>query len=287
MGYRRHFADRCSGCLYLPECVTMANNLLTANQASVETDVSGFNAGAGTPTMSWSSTGGLHGVACAKLTATASDAAIALFGNVSSYVAVVPGQVITASAAIKRLTRTGNAVVYINWYTSGGTNNGAGRILPKACPVGVWTNFQATDIAPASTAYARLLAHTYANTVGDEILFDCFGMYIGSDGTWSMPGQSGWTVSDRERANLLATAPGALPTDTLSDLRLKRYKTATAGLLTIADFENPFIDAIISNEASSDSIYDLRRKYYAQRGGLSGVGQTTDDMMYTTLANGL
>lgn len=88
------------------------------------------------------------------------------------------------------------------------------------------------------------------------------------------------TVSDLEQKNLLLTAPGAVATDTLADLRLKQFKSATVGLATVSDYETEFLKNYVTTDAPSDTLYDLRRKYYMQKGSLSGVGLTSDDLHY-------
>lgn len=97
----------------------------------------------------------------------------------------------------------------------------------------------------------------------------------------------GDTVSDLERKNLLVSAPGALPYETISDLRLRQYKSAdTTGRNTLSDFEKKYIEGLISSEALSDTIYDLRRKDYLRRRSLSDPYlATTDDLHFTLEAS--
>jgi hypothetical protein len=161
-------------------------NLLTENQASVETDTTGFATSGGT--IAASSAHALHG-SKALLTTASSTASQGLFipaiGGVG-YFPVVEGMTYTATWAAKQVSGTRSITFYLVWCTGGGDFANAGEVI--TVPTGSFTTYQHSGVAPTGATFARLDYTVNAGAANDQIAFDCFGLWAGEGGEWSLPG---------------------------------------------------------------------------------------------------
>jgi hypothetical protein len=164
-------------------------NLLTANQASVETDTTGWAANTGAPTIERSTTRAVHGSASLKITSAGSGtAAVALTSNVAYYAPVNPGDTYTATARLYAETNTRTSSLYMTWYTSAGAAISNSPVATVTATAGAWTSVNTTGVAPATAAYARLFVLFNSTAASDVFYLDCAGVWRGTGGTWAMPG---------------------------------------------------------------------------------------------------
>jgi hypothetical protein len=218
-------------------------NLLTENQASTETDTTGWTTYY-SGTVSRSTGQAYRGSASILLTAGSGSSAACSQCATS----VTPGEVYTSFARVyspvPRVTYT-----TIWWYTIGGTFIGASSGSAQYAPVAnTWTAYQGSGIAPAGAARAVLLVVTLSNTLGDLHYIDTCGIWAGAGGDWQMPGVPITNLGQRYNATLSAvehwngttwipqaplesptfTGPVTVPTPAAGDSSTKAATTAWA-----------------------------------------------------------
>ena len=158
-------------------------NLLTANQASVETDVSPFGAFLNC-TISRSTAHSVHGSACLKAVATAEGPFIAGL-NITSF-PVVPGETITATFALKADRELSNVRVTVQWSSGGSPGAVVYRTVTATTS---WVTHSLTVVVPPGVDTAGLFPWVVSSApAGSEMYMDCFGVWKGAGGTWAMPG---------------------------------------------------------------------------------------------------
>jgi len=159
-------------------------NLLTANQASIETDASGYghltNCAA-----SKSSAKASSGASSLAMTATASDVAIAQ--TVSPYCPVVPGVSYTGYGEFVAATTARICQVYVQWMDSGS------GFISNSMSTGYTDNTSAfgaatvTAKAPAGAAFASLVVVANSVVDGEVHYFDKGGIWAGYRTNWVAP----------------------------------------------------------------------------------------------------
>lgn len=173
----------------------LVRNLLTANQASVETDNTGFyNNAPANGTITRSVVTAQNGTGSALMTSLAAgaisfrtgDSAVANNGKA----AVVGGANYTAVWSGKGTAKSVLPRIY--WYTAAGAACSTPHTLGTAVTTNASTWTQATvlaAVAPADAAYAAVGASWTAAAAAEAIYFDSFGLWQGVGGTWALPGQ--------------------------------------------------------------------------------------------------
>lgn len=152
-------------------------NLLTTNQASIETDASGW--AASNAVASRSAAQALNGSASLALTTTAA-------GDVYAYPAagvaaspVMAGQVYTFVASYRAAT-VGRAVrTEYAWYTTAGAyiSGGPGPAGNTADNTAGWTQAATTAQAPATAAYATVVVYIVGAAAGEVHYVDAIGLF--------------------------------------------------------------------------------------------------------------
>jgi hypothetical protein len=161
-------------------------NLLTVNQASLETDVTGWVQGANS-TVARTTATALHGSASLAMTCTgAGDASCAL--AVGAYAAVTPGVTYGGTLAVKAATVGRSSVLSISWYTAGGAFISAVSSPNVTTNTSTWTTFYTAGVAPPTAAGARLVLTVAAPAASEVHYADCAGIWVGAGGTWALPG---------------------------------------------------------------------------------------------------
>jgi hypothetical protein len=155
-------------------------NLLTQNQASLETDTAGWFAAANCG-MSRSTAQALNGSASLALTSTAAGDMTAGTGN--PLPAVTPGQVYTATASFRAATVGRAIAIRIDWYTaatgyistsygSTGADNTAG-----------WQSVTTTGQAPVGATQAQLVVTVSGTGAASEVHYvDAVGLFLNPTG---------------------------------------------------------------------------------------------------------
>lgn len=166
------------------------DNLLSANQASFETDTAGWAATTGT--LGRSTAQAAHGAASGTITTTGAGVNGATTPTGTSGLPVVAGKTYTALASFRlaaALTRT--ARLFVNWYTAAGSLISATANADVAPTNSGWTQAAVTAAAPANAAFAAIVVQLVNAAGASEVLhFDKIGLAPGSSTTWTRGGLS-------------------------------------------------------------------------------------------------
>ena len=160
-------------------------NLLTANQASIETDTTGLGQRFYC-TAARSTSYAAHG--SASLTLTATNAAECGGGvTYAAAPAITANDVYTAVVKVRQVTGTRAAIVKIQWLDSGrariSETAGAATALTTS-----FTELRVTGTAPSTAVYAAVEVAAQSGSVSDVVALDCFGLWKGTGGQWALPG---------------------------------------------------------------------------------------------------
>lgn len=195
------------------------DNLLTTNQASVETDTTGFVAGSST-TIARSTAQAKDGGASLSMTrtgTTGTGSATTLTGT--SGVAVVAGSTYTAVANFRAAATPRSCNVGINWYTAAGASISTSTSSNITSSTSVWTQAAVTDVAPPTAAFAAVVLSSLSMAASEVVYVDCIGVSPGSSTTWTRGGLVGSTSFYVERstdggttwATVIGTSTGVAP----------------------------------------------------------------------------
>lgn len=130
-------------------------NMLTPNQASIETDTSGWANGLNA-TLAQDATQFLDGTKSLSITAIAIGASTAVT-TPSTSPPVVPGKLYTAKHNMKAATLGRTTGIQINWYTAANAFISSSSAFSTDVTTG-WTELSITAIAPATAASAQVTA---------------------------------------------------------------------------------------------------------------------------------
>lgn len=163
----------------------ITRNLLTANQASLETDTTGWTVYSGC-TIARSTVDFFSGAASLLVTHTGTGVGSAYTSSGTSGAPVVPGRIYTASARVKIATGTRVVRVRIVWFTAAGAE--ISRTSGDTFNATAWSEVRATGIAPATAAFAAVMTDTVdSGSIGDSWYIDAIGFWEGAGGSW-VPG---------------------------------------------------------------------------------------------------
>lgn len=165
-------------------------NLLTANQASIETDTTGFVGLLNVASMSASSAAALYGSKSLAVTSTGSDdTKIQVSSGLYTYdVHATAGQTYTFSVYVKSAATPRSALAVIVWRDAGGSGISTTTGTAVTTTTSGWTRVLLTGVAPAGTVHAQPVI-VIVSSVADEVhYFDGFGFWQGAGGQWALPG---------------------------------------------------------------------------------------------------
>ena len=155
-------------------------NLLTANQSSVETDLTGLATNSATYTIARSTAQAKVGSASVAVTSTAAGEGAAIVTPTTAF-GCTPGQTYFAAAAFRANTGTRNAQVAIYWYNSSGLFISAEFGLNT--PTGTtWATLGVSATAPATAAYVQFVFYGKSATAAGEVT------YVDEMGLWLVTG---------------------------------------------------------------------------------------------------
>lgn len=213
-------------------------NLLTANQASVETDTTGFE-NTTNCALSRSTAQAAHGAA--SLQAAAAANGTVNFGpgieaTVTSLAPVVAGVTYTAVAQVRSSQAGRNAQAYIRWMNSSGAGLSNSYGSGTAIAANTWELRSVTATAPAGAAYAAVRVSFFAGPLAGETYFaDCFGLWQGSSTVWRPPGGYAdgaalpvWADLSGNGRHASQTTPASQPLYRSASPNLLTYNQATA-----------------------------------------------------------
>ena len=162
-------------------------NLLTENQASVETDTTGLSSSG--MTISRETMYSLHGTASLRCESTTTGAiAAGIPAGTSNAAPVTAGATYTYTAAVRPIN-TQTLRLYIVYRGADGSTYVSEALGSEvSCPDSTWTTLQCTLTAPAGAYYAHFWVYALSATVGQRFNLDCLGLWRGAGGTWQLPG---------------------------------------------------------------------------------------------------
>lgn len=144
------------------------NNLLTANQSSVETDTTGFQA-ATNVNISRTTAQASHGAAALQMSSIAAGDMIARTLSGVSGVPVTPGQLYTARAEFRSAVTARQTRVGIVWFTAAGAQISEAAGTLAADSTAAWGERTASGVAPATAAFASVYAYVIGTGGAAEI----------------------------------------------------------------------------------------------------------------------
>lgn len=169
----------------LNRLAAQSNNLLTTNQATVETDLAGFGVGYAC-TIARNTSTSASGTASLAVTAAGPGGFKAEVGGAP----VVPGRTYTGVVSIKG-SAARNALAQMTFFNAGGATVGEFAINGPASPLSTTTFVQYTvwAVAPAGAAFASLgpVVNDGSSVVGDVMYADQFGISEGWSTVWQSP----------------------------------------------------------------------------------------------------
>lgn len=166
------------------------HNLLTANEASAETDASGWIV-SGNATIASTGVQAADGTKSVSMTAiAAADMAIAspVANSGAGAKTVSPGDTITGLVSIRAATTVRSCRAYLYWYTATGVligNSLGGTAINDSNSA--WTNYSVTAVAPATTAFVKVTAYVVAPAAGEVHYIDRASIRRGTGTDW-VPG---------------------------------------------------------------------------------------------------
>jgi hypothetical protein len=165
-------------------------NILSANQADVETNTTGLTAVANC-TIARSTA--QHASGTAALAMTASSAATMDAGTPSSIadpnvVAVVASTAYTVQAQLRAATAGRSCRVGIQWFTSAGSAISTSWTSLATDSTSAWTLYSLNATSPANAAYAQLLIEVQSPANGEVHYADMLAVSPGSGVTWTRGG---------------------------------------------------------------------------------------------------
>ena len=162
-------------------------NILTLNQASAETDATGWSV-VSNSTVASTSAQAADGTKSVLMTTQSNGNAIARTPAAIATVAVIPGETWTALVSIRAATTVRSCQVRISWYTA------ASAFISSDVGVAAndsntgWTQYSATGIAPATAAYAVVEPIVNASVTSEVHYLDKAALHRGSSVVWSAGG---------------------------------------------------------------------------------------------------
>jgi len=167
------------------------DNLLTLNQSSLETDTTGWAAGANT-TITRSGTQFEDGAFSLQLSSTASGNTSATTPTGASGVAVLPSTAYIALADFRTAVSVRACKVAIFWYKANGAASDI-RASDTSATVNdstsAWTQASMAVTSPSDAAFAALVVTVVSNGAGSELHYvDQISLAPGTSTTWSRGG---------------------------------------------------------------------------------------------------
>ena len=157
-------------------------NLLTANQASVETSIDWWtNLGAR------DAGDAAHGAASILFTMPSAAASYMQGGYGTSGIPVTAGQTYTAYYVTKNVVGTRTTTPEIEWYNDSSylsVSTGT-AITPSSSE---WSVTRLTAVAPANATRASQVVRVGAGSTSDQMRVDKLGFWEGAGGQWALPG---------------------------------------------------------------------------------------------------
>lgn len=196
----------------LSPAAAVAPNLLTANQASVETDLTGLGHGYYAETITRTTARALDGAASASLVAT-SKSGMALRTVPRP---AVPGASYSASAVVRTASGSQQVLVQLRFWTASGAALGAWNGAWTTAGSSTWTRaVRAAAVAPSTAATMSLYVVVQSSAVGATAYVDELGLWQSSTvPAWTIPGATATATPTSTSAATTTTSAAPAPTTT-------------------------------------------------------------------------
>lgn len=294
--------------------IQKAPNLLTVNQASLETDTTGW-AAAVNCTITRSLTQALHGVASLRLAATAGGDMSATTPTGVSGRAVIAGRTYTAAAGFRADATNRTARMYIRWYNSGGgliseiSANGSSN-------TGFWLQFPVTGVAPVGATFAAVVVEIVGAAAAELHYVDQIMLNHGAWTLWTLPAagipnggasifwspltgnlrgvyvarNSGGSITIHRSESESSPDWGTGPIDTITCADLYTPFVAANGVVLYGNFGFPndrlrFWNGTTTAEASTVAIAGRALAYHKERFWSAGPDIGADRLYYSGIAD--
>lgn len=161
-------------------------NLLTANQASIETDTTGWG-NVSNASIAASATQAKNGTKSLRLTATATDAYMDV-QTTGGYIPVTAGQTYTVSGQSRAGSAAREISPFIFWYDAGNVELSATAANQVNNSTSGWTRHLSTAVAPATATQAVVMFRVFDVAASEIHYLDELGFWEGAGGQWALPG---------------------------------------------------------------------------------------------------
>jgi hypothetical protein len=215
-------------------------NTLTTNQASLETDTSGWVA-ASNCSIARSTAEASSGSASLSLTATAIGTMTA---STNTYVAVTPNLDFSATAEFKSAATARSCSVGIEWYTSALVSISTAYGTASNDSTSTWGAKTVSATAPATAAYAKVYVRVASAAASEVHYVDKIAFHAGNSPTWTKGGFSNF-VFNVERSDDNGV--------TYSAIRNSPVTADSAQTAQLNDYEVP-LDSIVYYRAKAQAV---------------------------------
>ena len=158
-------------------------NLLTTNQANIDTtDISGWTGGAST-TISRSTAQASAGASSLLMTRTGTTGTAS--ATTTPATPIVPGGTYTARAVMRAATTARSSQLGIQWYDASSVALSLANGTAANDSTSAWTTYSVTATAPTNAAYAAVVPQALAAVASEGHYVDSVGLKLGTDATWT------------------------------------------------------------------------------------------------------
>lgn len=212
-------------------------NFLSANQASLETNTTGW-AAVTNCAIARSTTQYASGIASLEITASSSGDAVASTTSATAF-AVIPSVEFSAYAEFKAGATPRSVAVGIRFLTSGGTTISTTYGTSVTDSTSAWTSATATVTAPVNAATAQVFVKIVSAGSSEIHYVDKIALHSGDTPTWSRGGFSNFAF-DVERSS----------SSGYTTVRNSPVTAGTGQIATLNDYESP-LDATFTYRAKA------------------------------------
>ena len=215
-------------------------NILTVNQASLETDTTGWAASSNCAIARSTSEASI-GSASLRLTASATGDMIA---NTTTYITVLANTAFSATADFKSAATARSCSVGIEWFNS--SNTSLGRVFGTGSndSTSAFSTKTITATAPATAAYAQVLVKVASAASAEVHYVDKIAFHAGSSPNYTKGGFSDFYF-DVERTDDLGV--------TYSPIRNSPVTANSAQVATLNDYEVP-LGSVVYYRAKASAV---------------------------------
>lgn len=215
-------------------------NILTPNQASLETDTSGWAASSNCAIARTTDQASI-GSASLRLTASAAGDMIAA---TNTYLTVLPNTAFSATAEFRAASTARSCAVGIEWFNS--SNTSLGKVYGTAGndSSSSWTSKTVTATAPATAAFAQVVVKVASAGSAEIHYVDKIAFHAGTSPNWTKGGFSNFYF-DIERTDDNGT--------TYKAIRNSPVTANSAQVASISDYEVP-LGSIVYYRAKASAV---------------------------------